>query len=55
MPREADLSLNESAFILQGLREGVRLDGRSLDAFRDIDLAFGDDYGVVDVHLGQTR
>lgn len=55
MPRETDLSLNESAFILQALREGVRLDGRPLDAFREPIIAFGDDFGVVDVHLGRTR
>lgn len=55
MPREAELSLNERAFILQALQEGSRVDGRAFDAFRDIDLTFGDEDGVVDVRLGGTR
>ena len=55
MPREVELSLNEQAFILEALREGVRLDGRPLDAFRDMELDFSDEYGVADVRLGKTR
>ena len=55
MPREAEPSINERAFVLQALEENIRLDGRALDAFRDIDISFGDDYGVADVQLGKTR
>ncbi|KAK4690611.1 exosome complex component RRP45, partial [Lecanoromycetidae sp. Uapishka_2] len=55
MPREAEPSINERAFILQALHEDVRLDGRALDAFRDLDIFFGDQYGVADVRLGKTR
>lgn len=55
MPREAELSLNEREFILQALGENIRLDGRAFDAFRDLDLTFGDEYGVADVRLGKTR
>lgn len=55
MPREADPSNNEREFILSALRENVRLDGRALDQFRDIDLAFGEEYGVADVRIGKTR
>ncbi|KAI9832654.1 MAG: hypothetical protein M1819_004239 [Sarea resinae] len=55
MPREPDPSLNERAFTLQALRESIRLDGRALDAFRDLDISFGDEYGVVDLRLGKTR
>ena len=55
MPREAEPSINERAFILQALQEGVRLDGRPLDAFRDVDISFGDEYGLADVQLGKTR
>ena len=55
MPREAELSLNEREFLLQALGENVRLDGRAFDAFRDLDLTFGDEYGVADVRLGKTR
>ncbi|KAI4206325.1 MAG: hypothetical protein LQ346_001150 [Caloplaca aetnensis] len=55
MPREAEPSNNERAFVLEALREDIRLDGRALDAFRDIKLAFGDEDGVADVELGKTR
>ena len=55
MPQEAKLSTNEKSFILQALREGIRLDGRPLDAYRDIQLSFGQEYGAVDVKLGKTR
>ena len=55
MPREAELSLNEKTFLLEALSEDVRLDGRALDAFRDVEILFGDDYGVADVRLGRTR
>lgn len=55
MPRETEPSLNERSFILQALRENIRLDGRAFDAFRDMELSFGDQYGVADVRLGETR
>ena len=55
MPREAELSLNERSFVLEALKEDIRLDGRSLDAFRDVKLAFGDEYGTADVKMGKTR
>jgi hypothetical protein len=55
MPQEAKLSLNEKSFILTALREGIRLDGRPLDAYRDVELSFGQEYGAVDVKLGKTR
>jgi len=55
MPREAEPSLNERAFILEALKEDIRLDGRALDAFRDIEISFGEDHGVADVTLGKTR
>lgn len=55
MPREADPSSNEREFVLSALRENIRLDGRALDQFRDIDLAFGEEYGVADVRMGKTR
>lgn len=55
MPREAEPSANEKAFILQALQEGVRLDGRAFDEYRNLDLTFGEEYGVADVRLGDTR
>jgi exosome complex component RRP45 len=55
MPREAEISVNERAFIEQALQENVRLDGRPFDAFRRLELSFGEEYGVADVKLGKTR
>lgn len=55
MPREVEPSLNEREFIREALRENVRLDGRAFDAFRNLDLTFGEEYGVADVRLGKTR
>nr|POE79663.1 exosome complex component rrp45 [Quercus suber] len=55
MPREAEPSTNEKAFVLSALRENIRLDGRSFDQFRPIDLQFGDEYGTADVRIGKTR
>ena len=55
MPREAEPSNNERVFVLQALRENLRIDGRGLDSFRDLELSFGNEYGVADVRLGKTR
>lgn len=55
MPREAEPSSNEQTFLLNALREHIRLDGRALDASRPIDLSFGNDYGLADVRMGKTR
>ncbi|KAI0597693.1 ribosomal protein S5 domain 2-type protein [Biscogniauxia sp. FL1348] len=55
MPREAEPSLNERAFVVQALKEGLRVDGRALDEFRKLHLQFGDQYGLADVTLGKTR
>ncbi len=55
MPREAEISVNEREFIKQALQEQIRLDGRPFDAFRALELTFGDEYGVADVQLGKTR
>ena len=55
MPREAEPSINHRAFLLQALHENVRLDGRALDAYRNLDISFGHDDGLADVRLGKTR
>ena len=55
MPRDVEPSLNEKQFVLRGLQENVRIDGRSFDQFRDLELSFGDEYGVVNVALGNTK
>jgi hypothetical protein len=55
MPREAEISLNEREFIKQALQEQIRIDRRAFDAFRPLELTFGEEYGVADVQLGKTR
>lgn len=54
MPREVEPSNNAKAFVLEALRENLRIDGRALDAFRPIDLAFGSEYGLATVRMGKT-
>lgn len=55
MPREVEPSIVEREFVLKALTEEQRLDGRKFDQYRDIELTFGDEYGVADVRLGKTR
>ena len=55
MPKEAEPSTTEKSYILRALSEGVRLDARSLDATREIEIKFGNDLGVVNLRLGLTR
>ena len=55
MNKEAPLSIAERDFILNALREDVRLDGRGADQLRPLKVSFGDEYGHVKVQLGKTR
>ncbi|PWW79534.1 hypothetical protein C7212DRAFT_291353 [Tuber magnatum] len=55
MPRELDPTINEKSFILDALNQKLRIDGRDLNSFRELELNFGDDYGLADVRLGKTR
>ncbi|KAK6358266.1 hypothetical protein TWF730_007616 [Orbilia blumenaviensis] len=55
MPKEPEISLAEKTFVLEALKQNLRIDGRDIHSFRDIQLSFGDDYGFVDVRLGKTR
>ncbi|KKK21658.1 putative exosome complex endonuclease 2 [Aspergillus ochraceoroseus] len=54
MNKEAPLSIAERDFILDALREDVRLDGRAADQLRPLNISFGEEYGHVKVQLGQT-
>lgn len=54
MSKEAPLSIAERDFILEALREDVRLDGRGADQFRPLNITFGDEYGHVKLQLGKT-
>jgi exosome complex component RRP45 len=55
MNKEASLSIVERDFILDALREDVRLDGRAADQLRPLSISFGEEYGHVKVQLGKTR
>jgi exosome complex component RRP45 len=55
MPRDVEPSLNEKQFFAKALQENIRIDGRVFDQFRELELEFGDEYGVADVRLGKTR
>jgi exosome complex component RRP45 len=55
MPRGEELSNNEKEFILAALEKDIRTDGRPFDAYRNLAITFGENYGSVDVSLGDTR
>ncbi|KHO00705.1 3' exoribonuclease [Metarhizium album ARSEF 1941] len=43
MPRDAEPSLSEKAFVTRALGEGLRLDSRKFEQFRPLELTFGDE------------
>ena len=53
--KETPVSSCEKSFLLEGLWEGKRLDGRSMMEERKLEIIFGKDYGSCQVTLGQTR
>ncbi|KAK9367460.1 ribosomal protein S5 domain 2-type protein [Lipomyces kononenkoae] len=56
MPRDLTPSTLENTFVLKALTERVRLDNRSFNQLRDLDVSFSStEYGLVDVKLGRTR
>ncbi|KTW29210.1 hypothetical protein T552_01166 [Pneumocystis carinii B80] len=55
MKKDIDMSLNEKQFIIEALNNNIRLDGREFNAWRDLNLRFGNNYGQVEVSLGKTR
>ena len=55
MPSAPAPSLTEREFLLSALQQSIRLDNRPLDALRPPSISFGDDPGVADVRLGDTR
>lgn len=55
MAKGIEISASESKFILEALTQKYRLDGRSFDQFRDVDISFGEEYGDVTVKMGDTR
>jgi len=55
MAKGIEVSSNEKEFVLEALKQGIRVDGRKLDDFRDVEITLGDEYGYVDVKMGKTR
>ena len=53
--KETPVSSCEKNFLLEGLWEGKRLDGRGTMEERKLEIFFGKDYGCCQVLLGQTR
>lgn len=55
MPKELEPSTSEKTFVLDALKQKLRIDGRDFESFRELGLSFGEDYGLADVQLGKTR
>lgn len=56
MGREIELSSNESNFIIEGFKLGVRLDGRKLDEIRQpVIRVLPDEYGYVEIEWGNSK
>ncbi|KAI9011286.1 ribosomal protein S5 domain 2-type protein [Gaertneriomyces semiglobifer] len=55
MVKETEPSNNEKAFVLEALREGLRVDGRGPHDMRTVAITLGPQYGHAEVRLGKTR
>ncbi|AAS50242.1 AAL124Wp [Eremothecium gossypii ATCC 10895] len=55
MAKAIEISTSESAFILEALRQNLRLDGRTFDQFRDVEIELGSEYGDVTITMGKTK
>ncbi|AGO09866.1 AaceriAAL124Wp [[Ashbya] aceris (nom. inval.)] len=55
MAKAIEISTSESAFILEALRQNLRLDGRKFDQFRDVEIELGSEYGDVTITMGKTK
>lgn len=56
MAKEHEISLNEKAFLLQSLKQGLRIDGRKVNQMRDPTITLSkSEYGYVEVKLGKTQ
>ncbi|EGV66545.1 3'-5'-exoribonuclease [Yamadazyma tenuis] len=49
-----DISINETKYIIESLKQGTRLDGRKLDEIRKPEVVLGDN-GYVELGWGQTK
>ncbi|XP_063706700.1 uncharacterized protein LOC134835705 [Culicoides brevitarsis] len=53
--KERIISNCEEIFIKNTIKENLRIDGRSLDEFRGLEINFGGEFGSVFVSLGETK
>ncbi|XP_055526352.1 exosome complex component RRP45 [Wyeomyia smithii] len=53
--KERVLSNSEKLFVQKAVLESTRVDGRTLDEFRQLRINFGSEWGSVHVSLGETR
>ena len=51
----SSISQNERTFILDGLKEKIRVDGRRMFDVRTVKISFGSIDGIAEVQLGNTR
>jgi exosome complex component RRP45 len=49
------ISNNERNFILDAIKNNLRVDGRGLFDFRPLKITFGEEFGTVYVQVGRTR
>lgn len=55
MPREQEPATAQREFVLEALKQRIRVDGRELLEGRKPELIFGDELGWVECRLGKTR
>lgn len=55
MAKEVEIPAAESKFVIECLRQNLRLDSRKFDEFRSVEIELGDDYGDVTVTMGKTK
>lgn len=53
--KDEKVSINEREFIQTALYEDLRIDGRGMYDFREVKISFGEDYGRVELSIGQTK
>ncbi|SCU86821.1 LAMI_0D03730g1_1 [Lachancea mirantina] len=55
MAKDIEISVSQGRFLIETLKQKVRLDGRRFDQMRDVDIELGKDRGDVMVTMGKTR
>ncbi|ODQ78521.1 hypothetical protein BABINDRAFT_162726 [Babjeviella inositovora NRRL Y-12698] len=55
MVKGLEISTNEQTFLLEALQKGIRMDGRKVDEFRNVEISIGDEYGYIEIRMGKTK